>query len=213
MRKSRVYVVGGDYLIEDMFKEAFDTELTTDVQSADLMCFTGGADVSPDYYGEAALPETHCAPHRDDVERYLYWLGVGLGIPIVGICRGGQLINVLNGGKMWQHVNNHTADHKLLDIDSQDTHYVTSTHHQMMRPSAEALIVAEASRSTYKQAQGQSVRSNDNVPLGKDIEVLWYDKTNSLCFQPHPEYGSDPCLNYFKKLVNRFALLDIRKAG
>jgi len=64
--------------------------------------FTGGADVSPFMYGEKKLSVTCNDEHRDEQEKLFFERYTK--VPKVGICRGGQFLNVMNGGKMWQHV-------------------------------------------------------------------------------------------------------------
>lgn len=114
---------------------------------------------------------------------------------------------------MWQDVDRHTRDHFLTDIETGDQVYVTSTHHQMMRPGEKGKVIAKAAESTYKRDASQTIAApSRSAHLGDDVEVVWYEETNSLAFQPHPEYGSKPTVDYFKKLVERYDLLNLRKA-
>ncbi len=69
----------------------------------DGLLFTGGQDVDPALYGEMA--EDCCGelcPARDRLEQALLQAAVDQSIPILGICRGLQLINVALGGSLWQ---------------------------------------------------------------------------------------------------------------
>ena len=59
----KVYVVGGGYAYERMFKQA-GYALAHSMQEANLLCFTGGADVSPELYGEENVG-SYCSPERD----------------------------------------------------------------------------------------------------------------------------------------------------
>ena len=121
----------------------------------------------------------------------------------IGVCRGGQFLNVMNGGTMWQHVSGHTGTHKIVDVtgltDGKEIN-VTSTHHQMMIPSesspGEILAYADDLSSNH---QTDSKRIHDGI----DVEVIYYERTKSLCFQPHPEYPYAPkeCTKYFFDLV------------
>lgn len=64
---------------------------------------TGGHDVSPSLYGEDALPECEtCNPERDAMERFLLNEAIQRDMPVFGICRGIQLINVVLGGTLYQ---------------------------------------------------------------------------------------------------------------
>ena len=61
---------------------------------------TGGQDVDPELYGEHPLPECgKISPHRDRTDRIVFQYAMERDLPLLGICRGAQLINVLLGGK------------------------------------------------------------------------------------------------------------------
>jgi gamma-glutamyl-gamma-aminobutyrate hydrolase PuuD len=172
----------------------------------DLVCFTGGEDVSPDLYGEEVHPQTFNSKFRDAHEQKLFKQFLEANIPMVGICRGGQFLNVMNGGKMYQHVNMHVQSHMITDVKSGATVLATSTHHQMMRPSISGKIIATAQQHGFKQhmKEGRVESSKMEEP---DIEAVFYPHTRCLCFQPHPEFGSDELKMYFINLI--FNLLDI----
>lgn len=207
---SKIYVVGGDYLVASMFVSEGYT-LATNLNEARLVCFTGGADVSPSLYGEEQLPETHCVPVRDKIEQDIFSKCANKLIPMVGICRGGQFLNVMNGGKMWQHVNNHNRSHWVFDDDEGDGVMCTSTHHQMMIPAINAeggiipRVVGTAAEATLKKSATTTINIEKNSY--DDIEVLHYPATDCLCFQPHPEYESIATRRWFFSLLKRYALL------
>ncbi|MCD8306860.1 MAG: gamma-glutamyl-gamma-aminobutyrate hydrolase family protein [Clostridia bacterium] len=68
----------------------------------DGLLMTGGHDVSPDMYGMERSPfcGTPCDT-RDRMEKLLYGMAVGEDKPVLGICRGIQIINVLQGGTLY----------------------------------------------------------------------------------------------------------------
>lgn len=202
MSKPKVFVVGGDHSVERMFRErgwiatsVLKTE--QDVEELSLVCFTGGSDIEPKLYGEAAIPKTYTAPYRDEYELKVYETLKTYDLPMVGICRGGQLLNVLSGGKMWQDVDGHGGSHVALDLATNRELWVTSTHHQMMRPGADAELLCTARKSTYRQSASYYDKSEEFT----DIEAVYYPTTKSLCFQGHPEYGLKECTQYFFDLI------------
>ena len=66
-----------------------------------LLC--GGSDLDPNYYGEEHLPELGpTIPERDAFEMALVEHALGRGMPIFGICRGLQVLNVALGGTLYQ---------------------------------------------------------------------------------------------------------------
>lgn len=75
------------------------------VELCDAFFFTGGRDIDPKYYGEeisAACGEMH--HFRDELEFRVFKKAFASGKPILGICRGAQLINVALGGTLYQDI-------------------------------------------------------------------------------------------------------------
>lgn len=71
----------------------------------DGFLFTGGGDPDPKYYGQSMLPECG-APNaaRDEFELALLKAAVAAGKPVLGICRGEQMLNVALGGTLIQDI-------------------------------------------------------------------------------------------------------------
>lgn len=201
----RVFVVGGGFQYTKMFFDA-GFKGARSVEDASVVCFTGGADVHPSYYGEDKIAESYCDKERDDAEAAIFAQCVALQKPMVGICRGSQFLNVMNGGKLYQHVNNHAthAGHGIITADGKEIGEMTSTHHQMMIPGKGASVLALAAEATFKKTdKSETTRPN---PKLDDVEVVWYADSLSLCFQPHPEFSHGPCRNYFLDLVDEYIL-------
>jgi hypothetical protein len=195
-----VKVIGNDDLVQRMFRDR-GYKVIPDYQhlgEPDLICFTGGSDVSPSYYNEKNVACEYLDANRDRRE-VAAWNAFD-GYPKVGICRGGQFLNILSGGKMWQDVNNHGRSHTVRDLLIYQTDLeMTSTHHQMMIPSDKGEVIGIAKEATF------FVSADPNRPNPKfDTEVVYYEHTKSLCFQPHPEYVDErhDCNVYFFELVN-----------
>jgi len=69
----------------------------------DALILTGGADISPQSYGEEPLrPEWSGDPIRDRYERVLFDAASASSTPILAVCRGHQLVNVAMGGTLYQ---------------------------------------------------------------------------------------------------------------
>ena len=65
--------------------------------------FSGGEDIEPARYGEEKIPQCGApALRRDACDFAVFRKALATGKPILGICRGGQLINVALGGTLWQ---------------------------------------------------------------------------------------------------------------
>jgi carbamoylphosphate synthase small subunit len=206
MSKVKVFIVGsiGTCQYAHMFRsEGF--EKTYNSNEADLVCFTGGSDVSPHLYGEGKHPLTGNSLKRDEVESEWFNVFKAQGIPMVGVCRGGQFLNVMCGGKLYQHVNNHAigGTHGLLDLPTGKRWEVTSTHHQMMRVGAEGTLIGQSDGTwaTVKEYVSEGKVVDDAGYSNVDVEVVAYPESNVLCFQPHPEFEEGECREYFFTLV------------
>lgn len=80
-----------------------ETALAILAQTMDGFLFTGGQDVSPKLYGEEALPECgECSPERDEMECILIEKILASDKPLLGICRGIQILNAALGGTLYQ---------------------------------------------------------------------------------------------------------------
>jgi putative glutamine amidotransferase len=70
----------------------------------DGIVFTGGADLDPARYGEPPHPATYVRPDRDTAELMLVSAARAADLPVLGICRGAQLMAVAAGGRLHQHL-------------------------------------------------------------------------------------------------------------
>lgn len=207
----KVYVEGFAYQYEEMFQRR-GHRVVEKVEDADVVQFVGGADVNPALYGEEPHPATYSNLLADERSMNLYNNAITHGLPMLGICRGGQFLNVMNGGKMYQDVDGHAiyGTHKAYDVRLKTMKNVaievTSTHHQMMRPSDEGLIVCIAEEATYLESMGEEGAIKVTGGYDEDVEVVWYENSRSLCFQPHPEMveREHACQNYYFELIERY---------
>ncbi|HEX6359890.1 gamma-glutamyl-gamma-aminobutyrate hydrolase family protein [Actinophytocola sp.] len=71
----------------------------------DGLLVAGGADIDPVHYGADRAPETGSArPDRDLAEHTLIEAALANGVPLLAVCRGMQLLNVVLGGTLHQHL-------------------------------------------------------------------------------------------------------------
>lgn len=76
--------------------------------NTDALVLTGGGDINPALYDQDEDPSVYgIRSDRDTFEAALYHNAIALGLPIFAICRGMQLVNVLRGGTLVQHVEGH----------------------------------------------------------------------------------------------------------
>lgn len=199
-----VFIVNGNQAYRSMF-ESFGGTIVTNIEEADLVCFTGGEDVSPNLYGDDRHPKTGNNPYRDDQEIQYFHEARERNIPMVGICRGAQFLNVMGDGRLYQHVTEHRGGHMIQDHNTGEQIFVSSTHHQMMMPSEKAEIIATAALGGTREWYDGHVFKRD--VSNTDYEVVYYREINSLCFQPHPEFTAkeyEGMRLYFDELLNRY---------
>lgn len=144
--------------------EAGEDEQAYLLSLCDGLVLTGGNDIDPGLYGEAVLNDTvHPAPERDVGEPRLLAMAIARNIPILGICRGMQILNVYFGGTLYQDLPaqapsqvRHSMEkpyHRichdcLVSLDSplyaltgRKTIGVNSFHHQAVKDVASGLAV------------------------------------------------------------------------
>lgn len=212
------YIEQGNFQYRGMVEKMLGYSLVETPEEADVILFTGGADVNPELYHHMRHPTTFSAVYRDALcqELFLYTEQK----LYVGICRGGQFLHVMNGGKMAQDVNNHAIrDTHEINLLSGVTKTVSSTHHQMMlfdEETAETyngILVGWSDLSTrkivYDETTGEFENMKDRYQV--DAEIIYYTDTKSLCFQPHPEFAFDTkkfeeCFEVFRWSLDNYLL-------
>jgi len=118
----------------------------------DGLLLSGGADVDPTRYGEAIDGARAVEPERDALEDEAFRAALAAGVPVLGVCRGLQAINVFAGGSLVQHLDGHESApypspavtrHRIdlsggsrlaLILGGTDDLDVNSYHHQAITP-------------------------------------------------------------------------------
>ena len=144
----------------------------------------GGVDINPKLYGESPHPHTqHPNDVRDAREIAAVKQAWAEGRPVIGICRGAQLLCVLNGGKLYQHTPDHGCSHPITTKDGEVFKEVAAGHHQMMIPAGDFVVYGYDGRSSKCYDANNKEHIIKNAP-----EVVWWKETKSLAIQPHPEW-------------------------
>jgi putative glutamine amidotransferase len=100
------------------------------VARVDAVLFSGGADIDPAYFEQPPHPQLGAVdPARDAFELALYRAARAANKPIFGVCRGIQLINVAEGGSLYQHVPalNGSVQHSQADRGGLPHHQLSLT--------------------------------------------------------------------------------------
>ena len=124
--------------------------------SLDGLLLTGGADINPARYGQPLHPKAQKPEDaRDELEAALLGEALKADLPVLAICRGMQLFNVVHGGTLIQHLETgrHHEEHgmrilpetRLAAIAGAGEHSVNSRHHQAVdRVGANLIVSARA---------------------------------------------------------------------
>ncbi len=162
------------------------------IEGIDGLLLSGGSDLHSGYYGEEPLPELGVTiPERDEFEMAILEHALQRGMPIFGICRGMQLLNVALGGTLYQDLPSQLGEgisHRQITPKSQPTHEieadpgsrvaeitgsrcvkVNSYHHQGIKDLAAELIVCARSSDGVIEA----VEARD-LSEGWLIGVQWH---------------------------------------
>lgn len=207
----KVLVVGSYPQVDSSYYRPFKAygPQTSDISLLDsepdcirLAVFTGGEDVNPSLYNEERNSRTYDCIERDNFEKSVFDKLVQLNIPLFGICRGAQFLCVMAGGKLCQHLDNHSGYH---DIETHDGRYVqvNSTHHQMQLPPKNAEVIAWAHPSRSKRYLGGG--STAMFPE-KEYEIVYYPGIKALATQYHPESmaTSSEGWTYYQELIAKY---------
>lgn len=107
--------------------------LSSIVEELDGLIFSGGGDINPEYLGEAPIPELGDTDAcRDEYDFLLLKLAFDRQVPVFGICRGHQLINVAFGGTLYQDI--HAQHSKEALPHSQEEARDVATHTVTLAP-------------------------------------------------------------------------------
>lgn len=179
-----------DYNVSQLFKKLGYQEVTGN-ENPDFIVFGGGMDVNPSLYNEEPLRQT-VFDLDVDYQDFCTVIAAKLKqIPMVGICRGMQLLHVANGGTLIQHITGHSGSvHRLLNSEEKpifgwEDLKVNSTHHQCV-PNDELGYADEYYVSHEGTTEGIVATSAGFVGV-----------------QYHPEYHSCPeeAVDFFAELM------------
>ncbi|WP_112492129.1 gamma-glutamyl-gamma-aminobutyrate hydrolase family protein [Streptomyces bacillaris] len=158
------------------------------VAALDGVVIAGGADVEPVRYGADPDPRTGPpARERDAWELALIEAAIEQGVPLLGICRGMQLLNVALGGTLHQHLDGHTGGHAVFGGHPVDpvpgTAYAAAVPEQTTVPAYHHQAVDRL---------GTGLIASAHAPDGT-VEALELPDRESLVLgvQWHPEMGED----------------------
>lgn len=175
------------------------------LEGIDGLLIVGGDDVDPRLYGERPKKGTKLVfPARTAFERWLYEKGRRRGLPVLGICYGMQLINVLEGGTLYQDIRRDFGSPMNHRSRQEPFHTVSIRRGSRL---AKILRVSNVSVPTqHHQAVRRLAPGFNAVAYAQDgiIEAIESEDDGVLAVQWHPErtYDSVVSRRLFRAFVS-----------
>jgi len=172
------------------------------VERIDGLVIAGGDfDIPAAMYGEDAVVETKTCPERTRFESEVYTESLKRGIPVLGICGGMQLINVIAGGSLFQDIKKRVPDsldhlhgnHEIIlksgtllsGIIKQNRIITNTNHHQSVKKTGKGVIV--------------SAKAEDGIIEAIELK----DFPGILGVQWHPERMDAEMLSIYRWLITQ----------
>lgn len=205
-KKTRKVKVVGDATFYSRFIK--NCELVKNMDDADIVLFTGGADIDSSCYGKKRHHSTY-PDRRRDQEEIAAFRKVRKDQLAVGICRGHQLLAALNGGILVQDVNNHCGGGTHAITNGKEEYQMTSIHHQMVYPydmPKEDYDVLYWSNCVGTRWEGDGVDPEKIIENGEPEIMVFHKEGMPKCLgiQGHPERIPDsPVSDMINDLIDK----------
>ena len=173
----------------------------------DGLILAGGDDIDPAFYGEAVNGSKGIDRLRDHAELKLCDKFIERGKPILGVCRGHQLLNVYFGGTLIQHIDGHVSGENTVyhEVESygESVMYklfgkkitVNSIHHQAVGILGNGLSITQRSDDGTVEAFEHS-----ELPI---VGVQWHPERLCLAGKREDAVDSLPLFEYFASLLKQ----------
>lgn len=180
------------------------TNEPAELRSGDILVVWGGEDISPTLYSHGRSSESGAWPggpsRRDRIEWDLMQGAIKKNIPIIGVCRGAQMLCAAAGGFLVQDVDSHGGYHEVHTFDGKKL-WVNSLHHQMMVARKHDNIEEEIPHKLIAWTEPRVSKFNymlDGVEVVSpektfvEAEFIHFTEINGFAIQWHPEMMDYP---------------------
>ena len=149
-------------------------------EGCDALLLPGGGDMEPWRYGQSNTASRGLEPERDTAELMLLERFTAAGKPVLGICRGIQVINVFFGGTLCQDLPGHSA------VDGHDSFHTVRTARSPLLAVCGPLCRVNSAHHQAADQLGSGLRAVQWTPDGT-VEALCHTALPVWAVQWHPE--------------------------
>ncbi|MFU8863804.1 MAG: gamma-glutamyl-gamma-aminobutyrate hydrolase family protein [Rhodobacterales bacterium] len=176
-----IWLAGGRALRWDSGREA-------DIAAVAGLVVGGGDDVSPMLYHGELVAEARLDPDRDALERRLVLEALAAGKPVLGICRGAQMLNIAQGGNLHQRAYDHYTDSRQYStiLPRKTVSVLAQTGLAKIAGTAPMRVNALHSQAVDRLGSGLRVAARDEGGMIQAIERT--EPPFAVGVQWHPEY-------------------------
>lgn len=159
-----------------------------DLETVDGLIIGGGDDISPELYGAEIVTTARLDPARDQLERRLAAEALARGVPVLGICRGAQMLNVALGGTLhgdaWSAYPK--AKHYKTILPRRCIHAVPGSRLCELMGRPDFRVNALHTQSVHRLGQGLRIAAKDAGGMVQAVERV--REPFALGVQWHPEH-------------------------
>ena len=156
------------------------------VEDYDGLILCGGCDINPGRYGVELNGSKKINDELDENEFKLAKLFIEAKKPVLGICRGCQLLNVYFGGSLYQHIDNaeeHVSDDKTVDL----VHTVTTKENSILHRLYGGELVTNSYHHQAVKVLGKGLIESARTTDGTTCEAIEHTSLPVFGVQWHPE--------------------------
>jgi putative glutamine amidotransferase len=161
---------------------------TVDLKDVDGLIIGGGDDIGPELYGGTLGLSARLDPARDELERQLAEAALDRNIPVLGICRGAQMLNVALGGALDQDAwSTFGPDKKITTIlPKRDVCVEQGTHLSLICGDTPMRVNALHTQAVSRLGNGLRISARDTLGMVQAVERV--RDPFALGVQWHPEH-------------------------
>jgi putative glutamine amidotransferase len=174
-----------------------------DIGAVDGVIIGGGDDISPDLYGGRLVTSARLDPGRDALERAVVLEAFAQGRPVLGICRGSQMLNVALGGSLHQdaYATYAASDHRRTILPRKRVHLEPGTRLARLAGAAPMKVNALHSQAVDRLGEGLRVAARDQGGMIQAIERVEEPFALGVQWPPEHLFYAHRQMGIFRALV------------